>query len=335
MPKKKLPLISVCIPVFNGEEYILDCINSVLEQKFTNYELLIIDNYSTDGTSNIVNNINDERIRYIKNEVNIGSIKNFNKCIKEARGEYFLLLPHDDLLLPSCLEQYLRKFDEPKVGFAYSSIRAVDENGNTKFTKVNHSENQLFTPEETITDIVDNFVPIQLAMVRSKILLRLDGFDIKFGVLSDVHLWLKVIFDGWSSSYNSVPLSCHRVHAQQGQKAFLNSDLKTLSKHWGKKLDQSFFIENSFNSLFLKLINFYLQESISKGYNINNRDIILLKLFIKLHLRSIFFSFFRFKGFIFIQELLLIKSLLKLYSLKKILLCYIFVFLNEIKTKLT
>ena len=97
MSKQQLSLISVCIPVFNGEEYILDCINSVLEQNFTNYELLIVDNCSTDGTSNIVNNINDERIRYIKNEENIGSIRNFNKCIKEAQGEYFLLLPHDDL----------------------------------------------------------------------------------------------------------------------------------------------------------------------------------------------------------------------------------------------
>ena len=57
MPKRQLSLISVCIPVFNGEEYILDCINSVLEQNLTNYELLIVDNCSTDGTSNIVNNI--------------------------------------------------------------------------------------------------------------------------------------------------------------------------------------------------------------------------------------------------------------------------------------
>ena len=335
MSKQQLSLISVCIPVFNGEEYILDCINSVLEQNFTNYELLIVDNCSTDGTSNIVNNINDERIRYIKNEENIGSIRNFNKCIKEAHGEYFLLLPHDDLLLPGCLEQYVIKFDEPKVGFAYSSIRVVDENGNTKFTKVNHSESRLFSSEETITDIVDNFVPIQLAMARTEILQRLGGFDIKFSLFSDVHLWLSVVFDGWKSSYNSEPLSCHRVHAQQGQNAFINPDLKTLSKHWGKELDRSFFVENSYNSLFLKLINFLLQESTAHGYNIKNADTILLKLFIKLHLRSIFLALFRFNGFILFQELVLIKSLLKTYSFKKVLFYYPYVIFYEIKNKLT
>ena len=103
MPKQAIPTISICIPVFNGEDYILNCINSVLEQNFCDYELIIIDNFSTDNTSKIIQNIKDKRIRYIKNSRNIGSISNFNKCIKEAKGTFFLLLPHDDLLLPNTL----------------------------------------------------------------------------------------------------------------------------------------------------------------------------------------------------------------------------------------
>ncbi|MDC0092752.1 glycosyltransferase [Alphaproteobacteria bacterium] len=334
MPKQQLPLISVCVPVFNGEAYILDCINSVLEQNFSNYELLIVDNCSTDSTSNIVKSIKDKRLRFIQNEENIGSINNFNKCINEAQGEYFLLLPHDDLLFPDCLEQYLKMFNKSKVGLTYSSICIIDENRNIKYTKINHTQNQIFSPEETIVDIIDNFVPIQLAMVRTKILQHLGGFDKTFGLFSDVHLWLRVAFEGWHSSYNSVALSCHRVHDQQGQKAFLNTDLKTLSLHWGEELDQSFFIKNSYNSLFLNLIKFYFKECAAHGYIINKRDTILLKLFIKLHLRSIFFSFIRLKAFIFVQELLLIKSLLQLYGFKKLLLYYPYVIFNEVKKKL-
>jgi len=334
MPKQAIPTISICIPVFNGEDYILNCINSVLEQNFCDYELIIIDNFSTDNTKKIIKNIKDKRIRYIKNSRNIGSIPNFNKCIKEAKGTFFLLLPHDDLLLPNCLEICLRKFDEPKVGFTYSSIRAIDEKGNIKFTKVNHSENKLFTPEETLTDIINNFVPIQLAMVRTSILKRLNGFEIEFGLFCDVHLWLKIAFEGWSSAYHSAPFSCHRVHAQQGQNAFLNSDFKTLSKHWGKKLDRSFFIKNSFNGLFLKLINFYLQKSLANGYEIKKQNIFLLKLFIKHHLRSILTAFFRLDGFIIFHEFLLIKSLLKIYSLKKLTLYYPCIIFDEVKKKL-
>ena len=327
MAMKSSPIISVCIPVFNGEKYILESINSVLDQKFTDYELVIVDNCSTDNTANIIKNINQDKIRYIKNKKNIGSINNFNKCIKEAKGDFFLLLPHDDLLLPDCLEKCLNKFENPNVGLVYSSIRAIDKNGNIIFNKVNHSENKLFTPEKALADIVVNFQPIQLAMVRTSILKTLNGFDLKFGLFCDVHRW--------SSSYESLPFSSHRIHDQQGQNAFFNSDLKTLSKHWGKKLDKSFFHENSYNGLFLRLIRFCFNEFATYGYDFKNLDTILLKLFIKLHLRNIIYSFFRFDFFIFFNEILLMKPLLKIYSCKKILFYYLYVVFKEIKIKIS
>lgn len=334
MYKKKSPLLSVAIPVFNGEKYIFDCIQSVLQQNFIDYELLILDNCSTDNTAIVVNNISDKRIRYIKNKKNLGSIGNFNKCIKESKGEFFLLLPHDDLLLPESLEEYVKNFDNLDVGFVYSSICIIDENSNTKNVKISHSQSQLFTPEETITNIIDNFQPIQLAMARTKILRRLDGFDIKYSVLCDVHLWLKIVFDGWNSFYNVDPLSCTRVHDEQGQKALLNSNLKTLSKHWGKDLDKSFFIENSYNKVLLKLIRYIFEHNLSQRHNIMNIHTPLLKLFIKQHLRNLTKSILGFKISNFFHEIILLKVLLELYSLKKILIYYPYVILDEIKKKL-
>jgi len=333
MSNQQSPLVSVCIPVFNGERYILDCISSVFEQNYTNYELLIVDNCSTDETSAIVEKIEDARLKYIRNEENIGSIRNFNKCIKEAQGEYFLLLPHDDLLLPGCLMEFVSKFDDPKVGFAYSAICVVDEHGVTKYSKVNHVESLLLSSEETIIDVVNYFVPIQLAMARTEILQRLGGFDIQYGLFCDVHLWLSVSFDEWKACYNSKPLSCHRVHAQQGQNAFLNPDMKVLSKHWGKELDREFWVENSYNRLFLKLICFLLSEAIVKGYDVSHIEIVLIKLFIRSHLRSLLLAIFKLNGFILWQELLIIKPLAKQYGLQKVLFYYPLVALQEMKKR--
>ena len=254
------PFVSVCIPVYNGENYVHECISSVLEQNYTNLELLIVDNCSTDSTPDIIRSTCDSRVRVLSNESNIGSVRNFNKCIEEAKGEYFLLLPHDDILLPGGIMNFVRGFSEPAVGIVYSSIRVINAKGDVTSNKVNHSKNQLFSPEKTLLDIVDNFHPIQLAMARTDVVKRLGGFDIEFGVFCDIHLWLKVIFEGWNSFYYDKPLSCHRSHAQQGQHAFLNNDLDELSKHWGKRLGDTFWQENSVSNLFLKLSDYLLEE---------------------------------------------------------------------------
>lgn len=99
------PLVSVCIPTYRGTAYLGAAIDSVLAQTYPNFELLIIDDHSGDGTSALVQRYTDERIRFIENSVNLGPEGNWNKCLAEARGTYVKLLPHDDLLMPRCLEK--------------------------------------------------------------------------------------------------------------------------------------------------------------------------------------------------------------------------------------
>ena len=73
MPNQELPFVSVCIPVYNGENYLLESINSALGQNYPDLELLIVDNCSTDKTETIVSGLNDFRVRYFRNKKNIGS----------------------------------------------------------------------------------------------------------------------------------------------------------------------------------------------------------------------------------------------------------------------
>lgn len=122
--------ISVCIPVYNGERFIKKSIESVLNQTYSNFELLIIDNCSTDDTVSIVKSFNDKRIRFIQNETNLGMIGNWNKCIKESKGKYINIVCADDRLKEDCLEKKVKMMTEnDDVVFVFSGTDVIDETG--------------------------------------------------------------------------------------------------------------------------------------------------------------------------------------------------------------
>ena len=330
----KKPLVSICIPVFNGENYLLECINSALNQNYTNFEILILDNCSTDSTAEISTSINDERVIYIKNNENIGAINNFSKCIDEAKGEYFVLLPHDDLLLPNFVSTYVKQMEEESIGLVYSSVKVINAQGRHLYSRVTHKINCKFSSEEAINDIFENFMPIQLAMVRKSILKQVGGFDRSYGLMVDAQLWLKVFLDGWGCSYLSQPYSCHRTHDMQGQAAFLQFKLEILSDHWGRKLDKEFWKSNSYNVFFLKLMQFIQIEL--KNKKIKDISIInsMFRIFVRSHLRFLILSATRLNGFILWQEMLLFSPIKKSYGLFRIIKFYPIILLVEIQKKI-
>lgn len=117
--------VSVCIPVYNGEKYIANTVASVLSQTYKDYELLIVDNHSTDHTLEKVKTFSDERIRLIKNDKNYGMLANWNTCLRQARGEYIQMLCADDFLEPECLEgkvRILEKFQDVVLVFGSSKV---------------------------------------------------------------------------------------------------------------------------------------------------------------------------------------------------------------------
>ena len=104
---KKLPTISIGLPVYNGEESILNALNSLLKQTFSNFELIISDNASTDLTGEICKSkmITDKRIRYFRQEKNMNQLWNFNFVLKQAVGEFFMWAGADDVWHPKFLEK--------------------------------------------------------------------------------------------------------------------------------------------------------------------------------------------------------------------------------------
>ena len=103
------PTVSVCIPTYNGEKYLKECLDSVLAQTFDNFEVLIVDDQSTDHTFKIVQEYakQDGRIRIIQNPNNLGLVRNWNRCLELAQGDWIKFIFQDDLLAPQCLEKML------------------------------------------------------------------------------------------------------------------------------------------------------------------------------------------------------------------------------------
>jgi len=101
------PLVSIGIPIFNAEEFLADALESLLGQTLGDFELLISDNASTDGTEEIGRAFaaRDPRIQYVRNTQNLGASPNFNRVLEMARGKYFKCAAHDDLCEPTYLEK--------------------------------------------------------------------------------------------------------------------------------------------------------------------------------------------------------------------------------------
>lgn len=122
------PKISVVIPTYNRENLIINSIESVLNQTFSDFEIIIIDDDSTDNTREKINNINDKRIRYIKHEQNMGPSAARNTGIKNASGDYIAFLDSDDTWLIDKLEKQINAFKSPdkSIAVVHCGVQYID-----------------------------------------------------------------------------------------------------------------------------------------------------------------------------------------------------------------
>jgi len=124
--------VSIGLPVFNGEQYLEQAIQSLLAQTYVHFELVICDNASTDGTERICRSYveSDDRIRYHRNPENLGAARNFNLTFELSSGEYFRWASHDDLCAPEHLERCVTVLDSfPGVVLCYCQTMEIDSEG--------------------------------------------------------------------------------------------------------------------------------------------------------------------------------------------------------------
>jgi len=126
------PLVSVTIPTFRGERFVGAAIESVLRQSLVDFELIVLDDGSPDATEKIVRGFDDPRLQYVSNERNLGPQESWNRCLELARGRYFKLLPHDDVLHSQCLKRQVAVMEadpEERIALVFSARDVLGPDG--------------------------------------------------------------------------------------------------------------------------------------------------------------------------------------------------------------
>lgn len=128
--EREKDLVSVIMPSYNTATFILESVRSVCNQTYTNWELIIVDDHSTDNTDEILKTIHDDRIHILKNKINSGAAISRNIALKEAKGEWIAFLDSDDLWMPEKLEHQISFMKKNGYDFSYTNYEEIDSDGN-------------------------------------------------------------------------------------------------------------------------------------------------------------------------------------------------------------
>lgn len=159
MPRSQNPRVTIGVPAYNAERYLAISLGSLLEQTYTDIEILICDNASTDSTPDIAADFarRDARVRYVRNERNIGAGRNFIRCVDLARSELFRWQSADDYSAPTFIERCVEILDaHPDVMQAYPRAIVVDENGTELERYAERIETRSDNPRERYLHVMRN-----------------------------------------------------------------------------------------------------------------------------------------------------------------------------------
>ncbi|CAI2718633.1 glycosyltransferase [Nitrospina watsonii] len=191
----KEPLVSVVIPVYNGERFIADSLESVLQQSHRNLEILLCDDFSRDRTEEVVRRYKDSRIRWCESEKNLGHVKNLNRGIRLAEGEFVCWLNQDDLFLENKIEVQLKAFQEnPELGAVF--CRKFDVNGNLqKVNRFNPSQFEFNSQSQALINFFAHGCTVcaPTAMFHRKIFETVGFFDEQYKIAFDFDMWFRIL----------------------------------------------------------------------------------------------------------------------------------------------
>ena len=170
------PRLSIGLPVYNGEKLIAESIEALLGQSYEDFELIISDNASTDGTGDICRSYEkkDPRIRYIRQPHNIGLNPNHNFVVRQARGELFKMASHDDLYARDLLKRCIDALDEnPQAVLAHSWEARIDKSGSvTEVLEYSVAADAPRAPERFRSMLFDGWDDYTYGVMRTKVLLQ-------------------------------------------------------------------------------------------------------------------------------------------------------------------
>ncbi|ABA89830.1 glycosyltransferase [Syntrophotalea carbinolica DSM 2380] len=212
--------VSICIPSYNSEKYINQTIDSVLCQLYKNYEIIIVDDKSSDNTREIISNyaIENKSIKFYTNDSNLGIVGNFNKCLSLCKGKYIKYLLADDLFLtPDCLGRFVDALEShPNVSLVSSGRQLIDSQSNVIGEAVSYAEGVYSPGKEIIKDCLlyfKNKIGEPTSVIFRRDALK-RGFKDNYRQVLDLEMWFHLLENG-DLYYIKDKLVGFRIHEEQ------------------------------------------------------------------------------------------------------------------------
>ena len=202
------PLVSILLPVYNGSRYIGETINSILNQTYSHFELIIVDDCSTDNTAEIVASFVDKRIIYHRNKKNSRIVYTLNRALDLSTGRYCARIDADDIALPTRLEEQVTFLEhKPEYAMVDTVQDCINEDGE-RIGRYNSNVTEEKDIKQTMPKT--NCLGHPSIMIRSEVLKIYRYRNI---VYEDYDLWLRMLNDGLRIYKMEKPLTLFRVHS--------------------------------------------------------------------------------------------------------------------------
>ena len=219
------PLVSIIVNCFNGEKFLEDCLNSILNQTYHNWEVIFWDNHSTDNSKEIFEKFNDKRFKYYLSPKHTFLYEARDLAIKASNGDFIAICDVDDYWSKKKLELLVPLFQDKNVGIVYSNLWILNNKNQTKRIYVNKA-----LPKGNIDSIIDirTFITIPTVVIRKVAYFNLKiGFNKKYQIIGDhdffVRISRKYLFDCVQE-----PLATYRLHQDNFTKKNRNIEIDEL-----------------------------------------------------------------------------------------------------------
>jgi len=309
--KTEMPFFSIILPTYNRASFLNRSIGSVLNQNFTDFELIIIDDASTDNTKEVVTAFNDNRIRYIKNETNIERSASRNKGIELSAGTYICFLDSDDAFRPNhliCFYDFIERENETKC-LIYSGIQRNYANGEIE-TVLEYPKSN----ENVIEWIIEKQLPPPSSVCIHKEILLQYKFNPHFVLNEDIELWVRI-----TTSYPLYHISAFTLdfYIHGGNTKFLLHNQSTELINVFKAICRNPICKNHISKNFKRnRLKQLRSQGISTAINSNNSKNIVL-LILDFILRYPFAYQNKYRLYVLLINIPLLKSAVKHYSVLK------------------
>jgi glycosyltransferase involved in cell wall biosynthesis len=190
------PKVSICIPTYNRASVLRQTIEAILGQTFVDWEMIVSDDASLDNTGEVVASFGDKRIRYYRNEKNLGLYPNWHRCMELAMGEYIAIYHDHDLYLPTIVERSVEMLDRySTASFVHTALLMIDEH-NVPVRVVIHAFPELMLGSQMRYLLASSWhspVTAAIAMVRQEAYARVGRYDYtRYGLGCDLNMWFRL-----------------------------------------------------------------------------------------------------------------------------------------------